>query len=97
MVNSQGDVQLTDFGMSLLTGANVEDYASRNGGSGLQFRSPELLDPESFKNDTPSNAADVCSLALVAVEVIPYSVLLLYAAHHVHSFSEVVHRCHAVW
>ena len=101
LVNSQGDVQLTDFGMSLLAGANAGNYASKHGGGALQFRSPELLDPESFglDNDRPSITCDVYSLAIVAVEVMSWSILLLCAAHHVHFIlsPKAVHRCHAVW
>ena len=100
LVNSEGDVQLTDFGMSLLAGANAGNYASNHGGGAMQFRSPELLDPKSFglEDDRPSMTCDIYSLALVAVEVMPCSVLLLYAAHHVHFVlsPKAVHRCHAL-
>ena len=75
LVDDNGNVQLTDFGMGLLADATPYNYASKHGGGAFQFRGPELHDPESFEldDDRPTTASDMYSLALVAVEVMQYA------------------------
>ena len=71
LVDDNGNVQLTDFGMGLLADATPNNYASKHGGGAYQFRAPELHDPDTFglEDDRPTVKSDVYSLALVAVEV----------------------------
>ena len=73
LIDDNGNVQVTDFGLGLLADATPNNYASKHGGGAFQFRAPELHDPESLgfndNDDRPTTASDVYSLALVAVEV----------------------------
>lgn len=71
LVDANGDVKLTDFGMSVSADGTPFNYGSQHGGGALRWTAPELMDGDEFglPNRRPTRQSDVYSFACVCVEV----------------------------
>lgn len=71
LVNDEGTVQLTYFGMSLLADATAYNYASHHGGGAIAWTAPELLDPDIYglKTRRTTFASDIYAFGCICIEV----------------------------
>ncbi|TCD61804.1 hypothetical protein EIP91_007890 [Steccherinum ochraceum] len=71
LIDTKGNVKLTDFGMALIADATSYNYASVHGGGAMRWQAPELHAPEEFglTSRRPTYACDVYSFAYVCVEL----------------------------
>ena len=71
LVDSNGSIRLTDFGMALVSEGTAYNYGSHHGGGATRWTAPELFDPDVFGLDSsrPTFQSDIYSLACVGVEV----------------------------
>ncbi|TCD62377.1 hypothetical protein EIP91_006959 [Steccherinum ochraceum] len=71
LIDEQGNVRLTDFGLSLISEATAGQYASVHGGGAFHFRAPELFDPEEFglAEARPTSATDMYAFACTCMEL----------------------------
>jgi len=70
LIDSDGNVQLTDFGMTRISETVQETYASMPDGT-VRWQAPELVDPDMFNisSSGPTYASDVYSFACVFIEL----------------------------
>ncbi|KAK7677085.1 hypothetical protein QCA50_019983 [Cerrena zonata] len=91
LINDQGHVQITDFGLSTITDATTVTSGSHNGGT-LQWMSPELLDGGEIRR--PTRPCDVYSFGCFCVELYtlqsPYPFIKVH--HQVYSHVSKGHR-----
>ena len=71
LIDDQGHVQLSDFGLSLIAEATAYQYGSSHGGGAVYWTAPELIDCEEFglENSRPTFQSDVFSFAFTCIEV----------------------------
>ncbi|KAH8103138.1 kinase-like domain-containing protein [Cristinia sonorae] len=71
LVDEDGSLRLTDFGMATIAEATPYAYASKHGGGAVRWTAPELIDPEEFgfTSARPTYASDVYSFALTCMEL----------------------------
>ena len=74
LIDEEGSVRLTDFGLGVLSNAHAGSYGSKVGGGAFEHRAPELHDPTVFNvgsgiTDRPTPASDTFAFGCVAVEV----------------------------
>ncbi|KAH8103117.1 kinase-like domain-containing protein [Cristinia sonorae] len=70
LIDTDGNVRLTDFGMALIAEASASNSSSHGGGA-IRWRAPELIDPDEFGLDStrPTFASDVYSFGITCVEL----------------------------
>ncbi|TCD61327.1 hypothetical protein EIP91_008588 [Steccherinum ochraceum] len=71
LVDADGTMKLTDFGMALIADATSYNYASIHGGGATRWQAPELHAPEEFgmTSRRPTGACDVYSFAYLCIEL----------------------------
>ena len=71
LVDNDGHIRLTDFGLALIYDATAYSYSSIHGGGAVRWKAPELIDPEECGADSarPTYKSDVYSYACVVIEV----------------------------
>lgn len=71
LVDENGSIRLTDFGLSLIAEGTAYNYGSQRGGGAAHYTAPELFDPEVFCLETrrPTFSSDIYALACVCIEV----------------------------
>lgn len=71
LVDENGSIRLTDFGMSLIAEGTAYNYGSQHGGGAVHYTAPELFEPETFglKTSRPTPRSDIYAFACVCTEV----------------------------
>ena len=89
LVDGNGAVRLTDFGLSLISEGTAYNYGSHHGGGAIRWSAPELFDPEEFGLDSsrPTFSSDVYAFACVCIEVCALLDCLIRYIHQWSSFT----------
>lgn len=79
LVDENGAIRLTDFGMSLIAEGTAYNYGSHHGGGATRWSAPELFDPEAFglESSRPTFQSDIYAFACVCIEVWIFSPVLV--------------------
>ena len=74
LVDVDGSIRLTDFGMSLFAEGTPYQNNSVHGGGAVRWTAPELIEPEEFGLEyrRPTSRSDIYSFGCVCIEVSLY-------------------------